>query len=418
MNRSLPVERNEPQTASLIWPKLWLIAIVLCGVVLSWRIATRAIAHRYAQDDPSAALLWRPADPEALAKLSDDYLVGQGVQKSLSTADSLALRAFRLAPLQDGALRNLGLIADARGRNGQAAAIVTRAGLRSFRDVATQAWLMGNLLSRGDLEAALLHFDALLRIKPDLGGRLFPLLIELLQAPSSTAPLARRLALRPPWRAEGLRYLAGHAADVHPIVAVYRALTGRGTPPTNDEQTALLARLIVDGKYDEARRLWTSFLSSNPIPGVPFDGTFKGLPGATPFNWSFFSGPDVAVELARAESARRTGLFVKFPVGAPAALAEQLLVLPPAGYRFSVRYRIESAAAGAGLAWTIRCVVSGAVLLDMRQRGDAVTPWTAVAAGFTVPTDCPAQWLRLNGRAGDGFGDLTAFYDDVTVAPT
>jgi hypothetical protein len=54
----------------------------------------------------------------------------------------------------------------------------------------------------------------------------------------------------------------------------------------------------------------------------------------------------------------------------------------------------------------------------IRQDGGVATPWTAFSSTFTTPDHCDAQWLRLEGLPGDGFGELSAWYGAVAVQPT
>ena len=395
-----------------------LAVMILGGAGVAWQITTRAVAHRFAQSDPSIALSWSSADPEALTRLSDQHLAGQGAAKNLAAAETLARRAIVVAPLQAEALRNLGLIADARRDHARAQAILIRAGYRGYRDVGTDAWLLQHALAGGALQEAFLRFDAILRTEPELADRLFPALAAVAGIPLTVGPLSKRLQSNPPWRTAALTYLGEHASDIRPIIALYNQLAAAGSPPTETEQGALLSRMIKDGQFADARHLWVSLIPAAPKPSeLVYDGRFRGLVGPPPFNWSLVEPPGVAVQSAKADGRRSTGLFVQYPVRDRARFAEQLLVLPPGTYRFTVRYRIATAAAGADLGWILRCASEGPPLMESRQKGDAVTAWAAVGASFTVPADCPAQWLRLDGRAGDGFGDLSAFYDDVAVTP-
>ena len=389
----------------------------LLGLVASWDIVCRAAAHYFARNDPAAALAWSPGDPEALAMLSDDRLVGRGTAKNLASAEILARQALAAAPLQAGALRNLGLVADARGQTGKASEVMDRARRRGFRDIATQAWLLQRALGRSEFDDAFLRLDAILRTKPDLSGRLFPALAAISTAPGSIDPLARRLATRPAWRTAALLYLADETSSLTAITGLTEGLVRLRSPPSEQEEAGLLSRMVKEGRYQEARRVWASLLpaGSRADGALVYDGAFRGLAGAAPFNWRLFPSAGLSVETAKSSASRKSGLFVDYPVRDPATLADQLLVLPPGTYRLTARFQITGAAAGASLGWTVRCAAGDAVLGETRQKADVATPWTALATTFTVPPDCPAQWLRLGGRAGDGFGDLSALYDDVAV---
>ena len=338
----------------------------------------------------------------------------------MNASEVAGRRAFEIAPLKSDALRNLGLIADARGRQASAALIMSRAGRRGFRDVPTQAWLLQQAILRRDYGSAFLRVDALLRTQPDLSDRLFPLIGALLNEPDAIDPFSRRLATNPPWRASALHYLGRNATDLVPIVAIYQALGRLGQSPTYNEVATLLERLIANGRYMTAYRLWMSFLPTYARTKMqePYDGRFKGLPGAPPFNWDFSQTPEVTVEIARVGHSPETALYVQFPVATTTQLAQQLLVLPPGAYHLTGRLRVTGPAAGTTLVWTVRCEPAPTTLLaETRQSGDSVTNWIPFSINFTAPAGCDAQWLRLGGLAGDGFDTLSAWVKDISIQP-
>jgi len=397
-----------------------LSAIVLLGCLLAWQIGTRAIANRYAESDPGVALRLSADDPDALSTLSSQLLVGKGRPRSINASEAAARRVIEIAPLKSEALRNLGLITDARGREASAAVIMSRAGKRGFRDVPTQAWLLQHAILNLDFGQAFLRVDALLRTQPDLGARLFPLIGALLNEPDAIEPLARRLATNPQWRPASLAYLSSHAPDIGPVVAIDDELRSLGRGPTDNEAASLLVRMINDGHYVAAYRLWLGFLPDRSWAngGEPYDGHFNGLAGSPPFNWQFFQPQGAIVEPTKAQSSQTGALYVEYPVADSVLLAQQLLVLPPGTYRFSGRVRVTQPAAGAALIWRVQCAGAPAtVLWESRENGDVATTWISSSVNFTAPADCGAQWLRLEGGAGDGFGILSAWVKDISIQP-
>jgi hypothetical protein len=397
---------------------IFLAAMVLLGALLAWQVTTRALASRYAGSEPVLALGLSPDDPDALSNLSGQSLVGKGRVRSLGAAEAAARRAFAIAPLQSEALRNLGLIADARGRQAHAVQIMARASRRGFRDVPTQAWLLQRAILSGDFGPAFLRVDALLRTQPDLGTRLFPLIGALLSDPDAIEPLTRRLAADPLWRPYALFYLSEKAEDVRPVISIYQRLARLGRDPTAEETQSILTRMVKDGQYQEAYRLWASLLPDHGrvIPEEPYDGGFKGLPGSPPFNWEFVNQSGVTVQTARSDAPGGAALYLEYPVANASLLARQMLVLPPGPYRLSGRMRVTRPATGAALVWSIACAAPpGAVIAHVRQSVDSATDWTPFAVTFMAPADCGDQWLSLEGLAGDGFGILSAWVKGISI---
>jgi hypothetical protein len=125
------------------------------------------------------------------------------------------------------------------------------------------------------------------------------------------------------------------------------------------------------------------------VRGV-YDGEFRGLPGAAPFNWTLASG--AAIE---AGGAAPDGLLVARASSSPSGpLARQLLVLSPGPYRLVIE---AAASADAAMSWRISCR-GGAALADLAVP-QGLEPVRAETT-FTVPTGCVLQDLALVASAG------------------
>jgi len=391
---------------------------VLAGLLLAWDAATTAFAHFHARSDPALALRLRPDDPGALSYLAGQMLVGRGRPRDLNAAEATARRVLRIAPLQSAALRDLGLIADARARKAQAAAIMERAGMRGFRDIPTQAWLLRHALLGRDFAAAALRLDAILRVAPEFSDGLFPVLLSMVDDPNAIDAVSRRLATGPKWRPAALLYLSDHARNPDQVIGLYQRLVRLGRPPTGEEANALMTRMTRDGRFDQAYLLWVSFLPQRALGnlGDLYDGNFQGLPGSPPFNWRLDDTPGNTAEIANSGESGDKALHVEYPVANGALLAVQLLVLPPGSYRLTGRYMVTSPQAGAHLSWILKCAAPPAAdLVEARQAADVTRAWTPFSAPFTVPADCDGQWLKLFGDVGDDFGDLSAWYDQLAI---
>lgn len=398
-----------------------LASIILACAWLAWGTVTRAFAHYHDQTEPRLALQLDAHDPQALTTLADRLLSVQRGPSDLDGAEAAARRVLLTAPLQVDALRDLGLVADAGKQRARATAIMERAGLRGFRDVRTQIWLLHRAFADHEPKAALLRMDVLLRTNPEFGERLYPYLAAVLTDKAAVDFLSRRLAADPAWRTPALIYLSAHAHDPGAVARLYQALVALGRPPNDEEAVALLQRMTTDGRYGAAYLLWISYLPTSALGnlGDLYDGNFQGLAGSPPFNWRFDATPGVTVEVSRTGPSGKSALHIDYPVDNTAPLAEQLLILPPGSYRLSGRFMVSRPAAGAHLQWTVSCVGSPARQLSaIRQDGGVASTWTPFSSTFSTPDHCDAQWLRLEGLPGDGFGELSAWYGALAVQPT
>ncbi len=281
-----------------------LALLVALGVLLATETVRRTVAHRYADSDPTLALAFEPADPDAREneanRLTGRVLATRASPdrpSDITSAKSEATRLIRAEPMRVSALRDLGLLADARGDRVRAAAIMTQAAARGYRDTATQAWLLRQALTREDLAAALPRLDAVLRVSPELEPRLFPALFALLGVPDGARSLAAWLAAKPPWRDRFLVYAALEAPTLDSGLDLFHRLDALNSPPDDAAESALLYRLVGDGRFGEARALWLAKLPPRlRSSGAPYDGDFKGLPGPAPFNWRYELPPVIACD--------------------------------------------------------------------------------------------------------------------------
>jgi hypothetical protein len=201
----------------------------------------------------------------------------------------------------------------------------------------------------------------------------------------------------PEIRDDTLAYLAAHGADTALLLSL-AAASGSGADPAHPPQWqgALLDRLVAAGDIEGAYRLWraAAHVPAEAARSGVYDPNFAGAPGALPFNWQLTSDAEGVAERGRG------GLQVDYYGRAPHLFARQLLLLRPGTYRLQMRVEGDAKGDGTQLAWTIACLGGKAPLLQLPLKDVDSAP-KALAADFTVPAGCAAQWLRLDGSAGD-----------------
>ena len=193
-----------------------------------------------------------------------------------------------------------------------------------------------------------------------------------------------------------LEALARNAGNADAVLALagpgHRQADSRWLP-------ILLDSLVSSGEYPRARAIWASVGAAGPTSDLVYDSSFEDSSAPPPFNWTLASS---TVGLAEREPGRK--LHVIFYGNEDGVLAGQLLLLPAGTYRMQLHLVGSPANAGA-LRWSIRCdkwtEAVGAAPIDQVARSG----WT-----FSIPANCPAQWLELSGRTGD-----VAQQSDVTI---
>ncbi|HEY7851684.1 MAG TPA: hypothetical protein VIB82_01840, partial [Caulobacteraceae bacterium] len=360
---------------------------------------------------------WGGPNPDALAALAAARFADTTVPGHDALARLYAARALRAAPLNAAALRILALEAE-RADDDRAAGALMRIGDRdSRRDLLTQLWLFGNATETRDWPAASRHADALLRQEWTLAATVYPVMILALKDPRAAGPFADRLRARPDWRRTFLKSIA--VADPPGAARLFEALAAAGDPPTEAESGVLVGRLVAQGDYGGARAEWLRLLPHGAPVGrdLIYDGGFLALPGASPFNWRLISADGANAELGKSADGA-SALHVQAPAARTAALAEQLLVLPPGPYRLSGKVRIEAAPSDDRFSWRVACAGRPDTALGEARQAPGAQGWRPFTADFTVPASgCPAQWLRLDGLAHEGFETTEAWYRSLRVTP-
>ena len=292
---------------------------------------------------------------------------------------------------------------------------MTRAALRGRRDVATQSWWLQRSLAAGDAPGAVLRLDALLRSEPELEPRLFPLMTALLSVPAARPAWVRSLVVDPPWRQALLDDFVLKDPDLDAVGQLFAALDERGSTPSDVERGGLLTRIALAGRYADARMMWVRWVG---LAGstAPYDGGFQRRTGPPPFNWRIVQ-PTRGVAAMEARPGVGSALTASYPSSESTMIAEQLLTLAPGAYRLMGQWRVELPAPGAAMSWTLTCAAPLAAIGEWRHGTDVQMQWTGLDLAFTVPAGCQGQWLRLSGRAGDGFGEVATAFTALRVEP-
>jgi hypothetical protein len=390
-----------------------LISLLVAGFVGWWAVKVAAVGA-LARSNPPAAFGIAPDHPTAATEMA---LLEIAVRNGrIAPADrDRALHALDRAALADEPFLVAGLAAAADGQAARSEALLAEARRRNPRERMARLLLLNRYLSTGRSPEAGTELAVILRLVPDASAALVPQMAQLASDPKTGQGLAALLGRNPQLRDTVLTRLAAAGADPDLVLTLAaRSGSGRNPAAPPDWQHFLLDGLIAKGQVARARQVWLASLAGRGAPpavGV-YDGAFRGAPGAAPFNWDLVSNGEGA-----AERVSPPALQVSYYGRNNAMLARQLLLLGPGGYR--LQFRADGAAKGEGsrLQWTLACTGAPAPLVQVPLKDIVSAPRTIVAT-FEVPASgCAAQWLRLEGVAGDVAAEQDVHVTDLQVVP-
>jgi len=368
-----------------------LVVFALVGAFLSWEIVSSQMSTDMQTSNPRAALQWRTDEPRAWATAGERaFRAGD-----LPRAARYARHAIARSPIEAHAYTVLGKVAFANGEAERSSRLLMFAGGLTRRDAATSYALYRQSMAAGDYKTAFFHADALMRRAPSSTGVIMPELAGAASNPAAVAPLVERLAAKPAWRLDFVRLLAD-TAPTSTTLAVLQGLARSKAPPTADEASLLLMKMMRAGQQAAAYDAWLGLLPAEARPadrGV-YDGQFRRAEGPQPFGWRLLRSAAAEAQLTPQSGA---GLQVQTDNSARSPVARQFLTLPPGGYRLSSRAEMVEGT-HAWLEWRVSCR-EGPTLLQAPLR--VGTAGGVADAQFAIPADCGVQQLTLSALAGE-----------------
>jgi hypothetical protein len=406
----------------------WRLGIIVCVLLaviwIGWSVVAETAALNLARSQPHAALGFVADQHVALNRLAEQELVEP--DGNLDAVREWTQRALRSSPLNARALTLLGVVAERKGDQKNADALMRIAAARTWRDPATDKWLLNREAGRGDYVHALPYADAVLRMGREFQPELFPVLASFTVDPRAFEALTAFLGTSPPWRLWFLSQLSARLANQGRLVQLYAALNSTANPPTKDELRPYLNRLIKDENFELANQIWRATLPPQQRTDEthPFNRDFEFPVDNLPFNWAFedIAGADSQV-VSSVDNGKKRALLVEFS-GARVRFAnvKQLMPLPAGDYSFSGRVKTAELRTSRGLWWRIFCATGAANTLANTELVSGTIPWTDFTVKFQVPaTDCGAQWLQLELPAKiepESRIEGQVWYQDLRITPS
>ncbi len=413
-----PVEQRFTPAERTHW--VWLGVFVAVAVVLAVRIVSLGMAEFYVlvgnEKAVSRALVWNAAYPAALT--------GRGsllADTDPAQAQVLLTAAIRGNPADASAY--LGLAKASGPQNAERAKkLVTMAVALAPRREDVQLEAADFWLSQGQPDIALRHWGEALHVRPELGGKLYPVMLQMAQNPLMWPAFSGAYANGRRWWTSFIRYVAANSENTETLRALYHLRMQGGVVVEAQERQAFLARLQRDGRWLDAYFAWLNSLSPQQLAmlGHVYNGSFEVPIGNEGFDWHAPKLPGVVVEAVPTVGATGAkALHVVFQGGRVRFQhVYQYLLLDPGRYRFQGRARVDNLDTEKGLQWAVRCAANDR-LLAISEHFLGTDQWRHFGMEFAVQSEgCGAQVLRLE-LAGQLEFELqakgAAWFDDLSV---
>jgi tetratricopeptide (TPR) repeat protein len=390
------------------------VRIALCtliGLVGAWFALGLAISGVTRIKAPQAALAFVPSESAALATRADQLFFANP-KNPPTTVSQLALQALESQAVNAKALRILGYAADARGDGAQAERLIEMAARLSRREPGAQLWLIEASARNGDIAQTLIHYDIALRTKPDTQTILFPRLLAAIEDPEI------RTALKPYIRADngwatGFLFFANSNSRNLPALVDLIVETGglADSESSKGQELGLLSRLVAESFFNEARRLYLQIPGARParLTSAAFEASDRDARFG-PIGWQLNDDPDAGGGFTGKADELQTSLSIFANSATTRPVASKLLYLKPGSYLFSARLSNLDRGDEGFLRWQLRCPAIPAAPVWTIDSINA-----SLRASFSIPANCPVQYLDLIASGGKGQTGLEATVASVTI---
>ena len=384
---------------------------IALGLIGSWFAMALAISGVTRIKAPLAALAAMPNESTALAA-SADQLYFSNPKNPPQAVSEMALKALASQAINPKALRILGYAADARGDSAQAERYVRMAARLSRREPGAQLWLIEVSARNGEVAQTLVHYDIALRTKPDTQNVLFPRMLSAIEDREIRAALKPYIRAENDWAA-GFLFFANSNSKNLPVLVDLISETGglADVESGKSQELGLLSRLVAEGFFKEARRLYLQMPGAKParLTDANFEASDRDARFG-PMGWQLIDDPDAGGGFNFKTGQRLTSLSLFANSSTTRPVAGKLLYLKPGNYIFSTRLSNLDRGEGGFLRWQLRCpAIPAAPVWTI----DSIS--VSLRASFAIPANCPVQFLDLIASGGNGQTGLEATVASVAI---
>ena len=405
------------------------VAVGLVLIVLLWLSVAVSFEGVFARRDPVVALRWAPWSAQAKivqsTALATDTATdtagsaatatGAGTAADPATiakARTLAQQALDRSPVQASAARAIGVAALSARDNATAGRAFTYAARLSRRDLPTELYWIESNVTRGDIRAALHHYDVAMSVSVKSRAMLGNILIAASAEPNVATELAKLLKTQPRWLPEFYQRLMGQGENPATLAHIANVMAFDGRDPGQAPFVSMtLNRLVALGAYGEARTLYRR--SVGGADETVRNASFERANTLQPFDWIIASEPTYS-GIIETRTGWPHGNVLTIAGTEANDVARQLLLLVPGQYRLSadtanVRQERETRPL-----LTINCVSDNRAVMSAPFAAAGAKP-AAMQAMFTVPANCPAQWIAIRNTPSFDPVDSDPWIDRIVV---
>jgi hypothetical protein len=365
------------------------VVAIAAALLIAVQVVRNAAVGALAEARPAAAAkAWsgHPASEIGLA-MTEIARSSRARRPVPQWAFAMIDNAATKAPLAPEPFLVRGVQAGIAGDTALAQRALEAAQWRDPRSLPAAYFLADHYFRSGNVSGGLREIAALARLSPDGGTAAVPYLAQYATS-SANWPALRALFARNPQLAHPV--LVTLASDIKTVPAAL-ALAGPRETGNQPWLGAVVDTLIKAGDYPGARAAWARMAGAGARSAeLLHDADFRDSSSPPPFNWQLTSST-----VGLAERQRGGRLHVLFYGDEDGTLASQLLLLPPGGYRLSLRL-VGDPARAHSLTWALWCDKAAQPLASVTLDVAAARGWQ-----FQVPAGCQAQWLKLSGVSAD-----------------
>lgn len=355
-----------------------------------------SLAENLRRHSPGAALALAPYNSSILASHAAAMSIPNDPSLDTGRAELLARRALLRDPTNDSAAATLGMTSIMRGDEKKARSFFEYSQKMSRRNYQVQLWAIEDAVARNDIAGAIHHYDIALRTSRLAPQMLMPVLASAINNPEIRRELTRVLISQPAWGSTFVRQVASQGPDFEAAAKLLAMLRQRGYPFPPGAHASLINGLISENRFERAWAYYESIFPGAARTGSrdPHFDAISPVPSA--FDWNM--GQDDA--LYTAVQSNRSGSVFVFDIasGSKGLLLRQLQMLLPGRYRISGSSLGNFQSNNDGPYFTLKCLNDTELGRVVIAGGDQMTRFTG---DFTVPKDCPVQWLELIARPID-----------------
>ena len=365
---------------------------------------------------------WQMLDSADWARLAQQANSSGNQQQ----AQDYALHALSIDPTSGEAAAQLISILSSQNKPAEAAQFASLAGRLWTAKSSPHSYLAAYWRQQGKLDKVLAEWDILLTRNPSIRSPLFPHLQELAVDPKSTHFFDQYAQQPPLWWAGFFGQLVRDKQTPTELLTRLYALRLKATEPLQDSESApYVARLITEKRWTESHDAWLAGLPEEwrSLDGLVYDGGFEGERHNTGFDWFFTKNGQINIQQSNTFGMDgKRALRISFNNSKHVNFQHlwQRLVLKPADYSLTFRFRADGLRSNKGLQWRIYCIDNNQALAESTPLEQGHSLWSNSAVDFTIPPDnCPAQMLRLEASsryAHDQVFDGNLWLDSIAIS--